>query len=82
MIELTEQQQHALDEQQPLHLVDPRTKTAYVLIRQDAYERLQALLDDDTLGATAELVDRVMAEDDAKDPHLAEYQQLYGPGQP
>ena len=35
---------------------------------------------DETVLATAELVDRVMAEDDANDPNLAEYQRLYGEG--
>jgi hypothetical protein len=32
------------------------------------------LLEDDTVLATGELVDRVMAEDDANDPPLASYQ--------
>jgi hypothetical protein len=77
MIELTEAQQRALDEEQPLRMLDPRTGTPYLLVRQEAYERLRALLEDDTIQATAELVDRVMAEDDANDPYLAEYQRLY-----
>ena len=50
MIELTEQQQQALDaEPKPLQVVDPRTNIAYVLVRADAYERLQPLLYDDGL---------------------------------
>jgi hypothetical protein len=78
MLELNEQQQHALDEHgPPLTVVDPRTNAAYVLIRRDAFERMQDLVGE-TVYATGELVDRVMAEDDASDPHLAEYQHLYG----
>lgn len=48
MVELTEQQQQALDaEPEPRRVVDPRTNTAYVLVRADAYERVQELLDDE-----------------------------------
>lgn len=78
MVELTEQQLHALDERgPPLQIVDPRNKTAYVLIRLDTYARIEALLPEE-VRATAELVERIMAEDDANDPHLEEYQRLYG----
>jgi hypothetical protein len=42
------------------------------------FERLQNLLEDDTVYTTAEMVDRVMAEDDANDPQLAELQRKYG----
>ena len=77
MIELTEQQCRELANSEPL-AVNPLTKETYVLVRKDAYERLKAQVADDTVMATAELVDAVMAEDDAKDPHLAAYQRLYG----
>jgi hypothetical protein len=42
MIELTEQQMQAVAESQetPPTVMDPRTKTAYVLIRKDLYEKL------------------------------------------
>jgi hypothetical protein len=41
MIELTEQQSQALaGAPSPPLLVDPSTKTPYVLLRQDVYERL------------------------------------------
>jgi hypothetical protein len=42
MIELTEQQAHALvvSGDTPPVVVDPTTKTAYVLLRQEVYERL------------------------------------------
>jgi hypothetical protein len=76
MIELTEQQRQELASPEPL-AIDPQTQETYVLVRREAYERLKSLLADDIL-ATGNLVDAVMAEDDAKDPHLAEYQRLFG----
>jgi hypothetical protein len=43
VIELTEQQLQALTAagKTPLVVVDPKTKTPYVLLRQDVYERLK-----------------------------------------
>jgi hypothetical protein len=47
MIELTPEQAQAVEESRDaLPLVDPRTNIAYVLIRQDVYERLKDLYDD------------------------------------
>jgi hypothetical protein len=42
MIELTEQQLQAVAEsgETPPTLVDPKTRTAYVLVRKDVYEQL------------------------------------------
>jgi hypothetical protein len=42
MIELTEQQMQAVAAggESPLMVVDPKTKTPYVLLRKDVYERL------------------------------------------
>lgn len=50
MIELTEQQQQAITAagQTPPVVVDPKTKTAYVLLRQDVYERLTQRQYDDS----------------------------------
>lgn len=46
MIELTTQQQQALDTApETSQVVDPRTNTTYVLVRADVYERLKELLD-------------------------------------
>jgi hypothetical protein len=77
MIELTEQQRCELNQSEPL-AIDPQTKQTYVLVRKEVYERMRALLDDDTVYTTAEMLDEVMTEDDANDPYLAEYQQKYG----
>ena len=73
MIELTEQQRQELSSSEPV-VVDPETREEYVLVRRAAYERLRALAEDGTVLATGELVDRIMAEDDANDPTLASYQ--------
>jgi hypothetical protein len=43
MIELTDHQRRELDEPLP-RIIDPETKKIYVLISEEAYERIQALL--------------------------------------
>jgi hypothetical protein len=47
-IELTEPQQQALDRQQgdPLRVVDPRTREAYVLLPAAVYDRVKELLEE------------------------------------
>jgi hypothetical protein len=74
MIEFTEEQRQELEGPRPVEARDPVTNAIYVLVRKETYERLRALVDGETVLATAELVDRVMADDDAKDPYLQEYQ--------
>jgi hypothetical protein len=81
MIELTEQQQQALDASPEPRLIDPRTQEAYVLIKADLYERLRGLLAEEEgldMRQVAALVERAMREDDADDPTLEFYQQKYG----
>ena len=48
-IELTTHQQRLLDavHDQPAQVVDPRTKTAYILIRSDEYELIRILLEEE-----------------------------------
>jgi hypothetical protein len=81
MFELTEQQRQELSAPEPI-AIDPRTREEYVLIRRGVYERMRAMIADDVVLATGELVDRVMAEDDANDPTLASYQSVTRKGQP
>lgn len=47
MTELTPELQQALDAHTagPPHFVDPRTNKAYVLLAEDQYERIKALLE-------------------------------------
>ncbi len=78
MIELTEQQRQELGTEEPVRVRDPQTNDTYVLVRSKIYERMQAILADDTVYTTADTLDRVMAEDDANDPGLAELQTKYG----
>jgi hypothetical protein len=75
MIELTEQQRQELGAPEPV-AIDPQTRETYVLVRREVYERLKALLavDDYDPDEGAGYVNEVMAEDDAKDPHLESYQ--------
>jgi hypothetical protein len=49
-IELTpEQRQVVRQSEAPVRLVDPDTSTPYVLLREDVYRRIQALLGDGPL---------------------------------
>jgi hypothetical protein len=77
MIELTPEQRQKLNSSEPV-VIDPETRETYVLVRKAVYDRLFGLLPDQTVYTTAEMLDRVMAEDDANDPYLAELQKKYG----
>jgi len=77
MIELTNEQRQELNRPEPV-AIDPQTQQTYVLVRREIYDRLRALLDEETVYTTAEMLDRVMATDDAHDPYLAELQKKYG----
>jgi hypothetical protein len=77
MIELTPQQRQELNSPEPI-AIDPETRETYVLVRKEVYDRLRELFHDETVYTTAEMLDQVMAEDDANDPHLAELQKKYG----
>ncbi len=80
MITLTEQQRRELaaNSAGPPRAVDPDTRVEYVLLRADVYDSWRAIVADDTAFTAAETLDRVMAEDDADDPYLAELQRKYG----
>jgi hypothetical protein len=80
MVELTQQQLQAIDSASGApRLVDPRTNTAYVLLSEELYARIESLLNDDVdMRQVSVLVDRAMHDDDAGDPSLAFYQQKYG----
>lgn len=81
MIELTENQQQAVDQHpgEPLELVDPRSQAKYVLVPENVFAQIRALLaDGDDLHINpqdlAALVNKIMREDDVNDPWLDEYQ--------
>ncbi len=73
MIELTSAQCCELDGPAPM-AIDPRTKQIYMLVPQAEFQRFRDTVDRDDILATGEMADQVMAEDDANDPYLHEYQ--------
>jgi hypothetical protein len=77
MIELSKEQRQELSQPEPMAL-NPETQQVYVLVRREVYERLRPLLDEDTVYTTADMLDRVLAADDAHDPYLGELQKKYG----
>jgi hypothetical protein len=81
MIELTPQEQQALDDCAEPRLIDPRTKKAYVLVDADVFGRLQGLVVGDeglAMHQVAALVEQAMRDDDVNDPTLESYQKKYG----
>jgi hypothetical protein len=74
MIELTPEQYAALERGESL-VWDAATNDTYVLVRQEVYERLKALLATDEYDPDEGLayINEVMAEDDAGDPLLGKY---------
>jgi hypothetical protein len=48
MIELTREQLEQLGAGRAVEVTDPQTATAYVVLRKDAYERVKALVYDDS----------------------------------
>jgi hypothetical protein len=81
MIELTEQQREALVGSEPV-IIDPQTHEEYVLVRRAIFERFRRFLEDESVLATGEIVDRLMAEDDTNDPYLETYQSISRECQP
>ena len=81
MIELTQQEQQAVDACAEPRLIDPRNQKTYVLVEAGVLEKLHGLLADDDgldMRQVAALVERAMSEDDAGDPTLEFYQQQFG----
>jgi hypothetical protein len=81
VIEMTRQEQQAIDAGGEPRLVDPLTQKAYVLVEADELTRLRgqaAGRDDLDPSQVGILVERAMREDDADDPTLEYYQQTYG----
>ena len=76
MIQLNEQQRQELGTTTPV-AIDPHTQQRYVLVRIEVFERMRSILGDDTVYTTADVMDKLMAEDDANDPYLAELQRKY-----
>ena len=58
----------------PMHVIDPATKTQYVLVRADVFERMRGAEEEFDPRDTYPFIDAVMRDDDAVDPALAGYQ--------
>jgi hypothetical protein len=79
MIELTEQQQQAIanSQDEPLELINPRSKQTYVLLPKEVFERVKNILEDEDETARIDvgaLIADAMREDDENDPLLESYQ--------
>jgi hypothetical protein len=72
MIELTREQWQAIAQEENPTVIEPESKTAYVLVRKELFERWRRVFDDEPDAAL--LVNEMMAEDDADDPLLESYQ--------
>ena len=69
---LTTEQRTALEEGQPVHIVDPETQLECVVIRADVFDRVKALLPDIDPREAYAAVDEVMREG-WESPQMAEY---------
>ncbi len=73
-IELTTEQLKSAS-QAPLHVTDPETNQAYVILPVERYVQLAYCDDEFDPREAYPFIDRVMAEDDANDPYLQSYQE-------
>ena len=73
MIELTEQQQQQLREAGwPPHVVNPRTLERFVLIHEDLFERIRAILEEeDEIASVRETYPLVSRALDAEEPEAS-----------
>lgn len=79
MIELTHQQQQALDASpSPLRVLAPHTKRTYVLVTSEVYERLEDLLDPGPLTADERrvILQGVWRRANWDDPRMDDYDAL------
>jgi hypothetical protein len=60
MIELTQEQWHAIAGAENPTIVEPRSKTVYVVLRKDIFDALTSIVDDDT--APDSLLDAITAK--------------------
>ena len=75
MIDLTNEQRQELAHPEPT-LFDPETKSAYVLVRKEVYDRLKGILGEDREWGTAELRSQLARSSEANgwnEPAMDEY---------
>jgi hypothetical protein len=79
MIELTQQQQQALDaEPRPARVVDPRTQQAYILVAAEQYEQIKDLFDSGPLTEEERrvILQGVWRRANWDDPRMDDYDKL------
>ena len=82
MIELTLEQHQAMasTKEAPLRAIDPQTRTTYVLVREEIYDRMKSLLreedDDQFVHALFQDTMRVFGRDGWDDPAMDVYNDL------
>jgi hypothetical protein len=76
MITLTPEQRQEIQRagEEPVRLADPETRTEYVLLKAEVYDRIRTLLDDPR--SAYPLAMRVFGEDGWDDPQMDEYNVL------
>ena len=77
MIELTSEQWDAIAHEENPVVIEPESKTAFVLVRKEVYEHWRRVFDDEPDAAL--LVNEMMASDHADDPLLESYQKYRNP---
>jgi hypothetical protein len=86
MIQLTEEQQRVLaaNGTEPVRAIDPATRTEYVLVRAEVYDRLQTFVaeDEEWLGGAYTAALEVFARDGLDDPRMDVYDSLDSRRQP
>jgi hypothetical protein len=77
MIELTEEQRHELTRPGPVQARDPVTNELYVLVRAETYERMRALLGEESWAEGAyRAAMEVFGRDGWDDPRMDVYDAL------
>lgn len=75
---LTDEQSRALQSGEPLRLQDPQTRTIFVLVAEEAYRRVESLLEEGPLtkGERDSLLRHVWKRAEWDDPVWDEYAKL------
>ncbi len=67
--------------EQPVQLTDPETKSVYVIVRAEVYERMRALCDDFDIRDAYPLMDQVAAREGWDDPSMDIYNEYQPPSE-
>ena len=78
MTAITPETRHAIEQagEQPVQLTDPETKSVYVIVRADVYERIRSMCDDFDIRDAYPLMDQVAAREGRDDPSMDIYDEF------